>query len=292
MRAVTNKFIIGSLITGTLVSCSKSNNTEPDPTPVTTIQLRNDATLGNVLTDKDNRTLYNFSNDAAGTPTCSGGCEVVWPPVLSTSFDAARLGAGLLSTDFDSLTTASGKVQLTYKTWPLYYYAPSVNGINVPEAPGLTGGENVGGIWFVAKPDYSIMLVNAQLVGHDGINYTSTYAPGDGKTLYFTDATGVTLYTFSHDRFNKNNFTAADFSNNPVWPMYETSTIVVPSSLDKTLFATTTVFGRTQLTYKGWPLYHFGQDAGVRGSNKGVSFPVPGGIWPVPVKDAPTALPE
>ena len=41
-----------------------------------------------------------------------------------------------------------------------------VNGTNTQEAAGQTLGEGIGNIWFVAKPDYTIMLVNAQLVGH------------------------------------------------------------------------------------------------------------------------------
>jgi hypothetical protein len=58
--------------------------------------------------------------------------------------------------------------------------------------------------------------------------------------------------------------------------------------LDKTLFGSISVFGKKQLTYKKWPLYHFGQDANIRGNNKGVSFPAVG-VWPVPVKDMPNA---
>ncbi|MEO8110019.1 MAG: hypothetical protein ABI594_08310 [Ginsengibacter sp.] len=61
----------------------------------------------------------------------------------------------------------------------------------------------------------------------------------------------------------------------------------MPSVLDKTLFGTINIFGKKQLTYKGWPLYHFGQDA-VRGSNKAVSVPVVGKL-PVAVKDVAEA---
>ena len=104
------------------------------------------------------------------------------------------------------------------------------------------------------------MLVNAQLVGNDGKNYTGTYTEGTGKTLYFSDALGKTLYAFVRDSFNNNNFTKSDFSNNSVWPIYETDVAVVPSYLDKTLFSSINVFGKKQLTYKGWPLYYFGQD--------------------------------
>ncbi len=47
------------------------------------------------------------------------------------------------------------------------------------------------------------------------------------------------------------------------------------------------VYGRTQLTYKGWPLYYFGQDS-VRGDNKGISFPAPG-VWPIANENTPVA---
>ena len=65
--------------------------------------------------------------------------------------------------------------------------------------------------------------------------------------------------------------------------MYEVTGVgSIPSMLDKTQFVTITVFGKTQLVYKGHPMYNFGQDAGVKGSTKGVSFPTPGAaIWKV-----------
>jgi len=79
-----------------------------------------------------------------------------------------------------------------------------VNGTNTQEAAGQTLGEGIGNIWFVAKPDYTIMLVNAQLVGHDTKSYKSDYTEGIGKTTYFTDDREVTLYTFKLDSLNKN----------------------------------------------------------------------------------------
>ena len=276
-------FSIGSLIIlSTLFSC-KDDEITPDP-PAAQVQLQTHATLGSILVDKDGRTLYYFANDATAASSCSGGCEAFWPPFNIENMSAEDLGEGLSESDFSSISNASGKPQVTYKGRPLYYYAPLVNSVNTPEAAGETSGENVNGVWFVAKPDYSIMLTNAQLVGNDGKNYLSNYTEGEGKTIYFTDDRGVTLYTFKNDEPGKNNFTASDFSNNASWPIYETDQIVVPSSLDKTLFGTIDVFGKKQLTYKGWPLYFFGQDAGVMGANKGVSVPTPG-TWPVAVKE-------
>ena len=82
-----------------------------------------------------------------------------------------------------------------------------------------------------------------------------------------------------NDTRNTNNFTAADFSNNGVWPIVEITLNKAPSILNEAGFGTIDVFGRTQLTYKGWPLYYFGQDT-ARGDNKGVSVPNPG-VWPI-----------
>lgn len=268
-------------------SCSKdSEPTPPEKKPA--VQLATSAALGSYLTDTLGSTLYYFSNDYNGQSNCAGGCLALWPIYYAgDNLAQASLVSGLDIADFGTITTPAGK-QTTYKTWPLYYYAPVVGGANVREAPGETKGEAFGNVWFVAKPDYSIMLVNAQLTGNDGKTYKSDYTEGTGKTLYFSDPNGITLYGFAIDSFNINKFTKADFSNNPVWPIYETDQVVVPSILDKTLFTAIDVFGKKQLTYKGWPMYYFGADNMQRGLNKGVSVPTPG-VWPVMVKDAPEA---
>jgi uncharacterized surface protein with fasciclin (FAS1) repeats/predicted lipoprotein with Yx(FWY)xxD motif len=138
------------------------------------------------------------------------------------------------------------------------------------------------GVWFVARPDYSIMLANNQLVGNNGVNYRGDYTEGDEVIQYFTDANGVTLYTWVNDHFNKNKFTSENFGNNAAWPIYEADGMVVPSSINGDDFTFIDVHGRSQLAYRGWPLYYFGQDAGIRGETKGVSVPQPG-IWPVAV---------
>lgn len=291
MKLKQIKFAFAVLAATTFfVSCSSDKDSDtPTPAAKKEIGLSTSTTLGSYLSDKDGKSLYFFSTDANGQASCTGGCEAVWPPFYVDNLTADKLAAGLTFSDFATITTTSGKKQLTYKGWPLYYYAPNVNGTNTLETAGQTTGDGVGGVWFIAKPDYSIMIVRSQLVGHDTKNYKSDYTAGDGLTTYFTDAKGLTLYTFKNDNFKKNNFTKADFSNNAVWPIYETDKIVVPSVLDKSKFSVITVFGKSQLVYNGWPLYYFGQDASVRGANKGISFPAPG-VWPVPVKDLPLAI--
>lgn len=276
-----------------LSECKKT--TDSMPSNQETIKLGTSATLGSYLTDKDGNTLYYFSNDAGGANNCTGGCTAAWPIYFVSGLTQAKLGTGLLIADFDSITSANGK-QLTYKGWPLYYYAPG----GVREAAGMTSGENVFGVWFVAKPDYTIMIANMQLHGINGKDYmvdaSNVYTEASGKSVYFTDGMGRTLYVFANDSANINKYTTTDAVHNASWPIYETDIAVVPSALDKTLFGSITVFGKKQLTYKGWPIYYFGADVDAsgkyRGYNKGVSVGASATTqtkWPILFKPMPAA---
>jgi len=188
----------------------------------------------------------------------------------------------MTASDFANITRADGKPQTTYKGWPLYYFKNDV-------APGDLKGENVGGIWFVAKTDYTIMLANAQLVGMDGKSYKADNTEGTGASQFFVDGMGRTLYAFARDSSNNNNFTTNDPVKDATWPIYVSEKIEgLPSGVDKALFETIDVFGKKQLTYKGWPLYYFGADDMKRGMTKGVSVPRPG-VWPIVNKESPNA---
>ncbi len=179
-------------------------------------------------------------------------------------------GSSLDMGDFGTIGEGAN-AQTTYKGWPLYYYAP--------DGEGEVNGDGVGNIWYVAKPDYGIMIADAQLVGHDGKNYTSDYEEGDGVTKYFTDGYGRTLYIFTNDEENTNNYTEEDFSNNATWPIFHVDIESLPSALNAEDFGEIDVFGEPQLTFKGWPVYYFGDDT-ERGDNKGVSYPA-AGVWPI-----------
>ncbi|MEO6549391.1 MAG: hypothetical protein ABIN94_15420 [Ferruginibacter sp.] len=255
---------------------------EDAPTlPRTDIHLDSTAALGKFLVDKDGKTLYYFSNDANGQSSCTGGCSTIWPIYYADSL-TTTYGNSLLASDFKTITSFGAK-QTTYKGWPMYYYAPA----GVQETAGQTLGEGVGNVWFVAKPNYSITISNFQLTNQNDINYLGNYTTGVGRTNYFSDEKGNTLYSFIKDSafINKSN-------GNVNFPIYETDNITVPSTLDKTLFSVMPYNGKKQLTYKGWPLYYYNGDNFVRGSNKGFNFPLSqpaGAIWPVAFKDAAAA---
>jgi len=263
-----------------LNSCSKSsgygnNNNNggnnPPPAPADNIVLRTDSQFGSILTDSNGNTLYFFSPDANGNSACTAGCLALWPV---TYYASLKTGTGLDASDFATITRSDGAKQTTYKGWPLYTYAGDAAATDVK-------GDGIDKIWYVAKPDYSVMLAVGQLLGNDGVKYDSTYHAGTGPTMYMTDDRGVTLYSFKHDSSLNNNFTKADFSNDALFPIAQYSAVQnVPSALNKSLFSTIDVFGKKQLTYNGWPVYRYGADSLIRGNTKGVSVGTPG-LWPV-----------
>lgn len=270
--------LVTAFFTLALFGCDEENPTivSPDLAVKTT-------SLGNVLTGEGGKTLYFFATDVAGDANCAGTCKDNWPIFYK---ETPTLSTGLKAADFTTITRADGSKQTAFRGWPLYYFKNDVRA-------GEVKGENVGNVWVVAKTNYTVMLASRQLVGNDGKSYTFDTKEGTGNSLFLVDSLGRTLYAFANDRRNKNNYTRADLSNNGTWPLFEKSTIATsefPSALNKADFAiiTTAAPGRTQLTYKGWPLYYFGPDLGVRGNTKGVSVPRPG-VWPVVNAATPVA---
>ncbi|WP_413665982.1 hypothetical protein ACEN9X_15380 [Mucilaginibacter sp. Mucisp86] len=263
--------IVFTLLT---VSCKKNHDNNPNtPKAVTGVQLTSNATFGSIITDNNGRALYFFSDDAANVSTCTGGCAVIWPAFYKEN---PSIGTGLSATDFGVITNADGNKQTTYKGWPLYYYAKDVAATDV-------NGDGVGKSWFIAKADYTVMVSYAQLIGHDGNQYTSKGIAGTENSQYITDANGRTLYLFTKDASKTNKFSTGVAAHDANWPIDGVTTVQsVPSVLNKGDFDVITVFGQTQLVYKGHPLYYFGQDNGVKGNTKGVSFPTPGAaIWQI-----------
>jgi len=265
------------VITVLLAGCSDDNGSG-SVEEENFLQVTSTQTHGNVLTDAEGNTLYFFAADVGGDSQCTADCVNTWPVFSAEELDP---GNGLQPADMGSITRSDGSSQTTFNGWPLYYFAGD-------NQPGDFNGDGVNGLWFTAKPDYSLLIGNDQLVGADGVEYTSNFEEGQENTTFFTDANARTLYIFSFDEANTNNFTNEDFSNNGVWPIFNTELQNLPSIINEDDFGTITVHGQEQqLTYKGWPLYHFGQDT-ERGDTKGVSFPQPG-VWPIVNTNTPEA---
>ena len=107
-----------------------------------TVQVTQNPTLGNILTDSRGMTLYVFTKDTPNVTNCYGGCATAWP-ALTVPDGQAVTGAGL-SGKLDTIQRKEGTHQVTYNGQPLYFFAKDT-------APGDINGQNVGNVWFVVK---------------------------------------------------------------------------------------------------------------------------------------------
>ena len=108
--------------------------------------------VGDVLVGAGGFTLYGFTTDSDGVPTCLDGCASAWPPLL---VDSADVPAGLDSAVFSVVERSNGGFQLEAGAWPLYFYAGDT-------ASGDVNGQASGDVWFVAAPDGSLVGADEQ----------------------------------------------------------------------------------------------------------------------------------
>lgn len=93
------------------------------------------------FTDGHDMTLYTFDKDEAGVSNCNAGCAKAWPPLMAK--DGKELPAG-----FTAIERKNGDKQVAYNGQPLYLWVND-------KKPGDTTGDNVQGVWHIAKPsDY------------------------------------------------------------------------------------------------------------------------------------------
>lgn len=98
--------------------------------------------LGDILVDGAGMTLYEFKADTADKSACGTGCTDTWPPFVAT----ITPGAGVAAADFATFTRDDGSKQVTYKGHQVYHYAAD-------QKAGDTGGQGIGGKWFVIGKD-------------------------------------------------------------------------------------------------------------------------------------------
>ncbi|MEK6481749.1 hypothetical protein WJR50_29665 [Catalinimonas sp. 4WD22] len=215
------------------------------------VQIASNGEFGDILVDQDNQSLYFFAGDVSGESNCNGGCAGVWPALAGEAYEL-ELGSGLSNGDFSAITREDGQKQIAFKGWPLYYFSPEADG--VLEAPGDTQGDGRGGVFHIAKPDYSVLLGQQSVV------------EGEDPVVYLVDEFGVSLYRSINDGENVSNCAGGCAE---VWPPFEApEELIIPSSLSPDDFDS---FYREddlgpQLTFQGSPLYFFTPDEGKRGS--------------------------
>jgi predicted lipoprotein with Yx(FWY)xxD motif len=101
--------------------------------------------LGDVLVDRQGRTVYLFERDSGTMSACTGACAVNWPPLRVRG--TPLVGTGAKRSDVGTTVRPDGISQLTYNGHPLYTF------VNDKKA-GDTNGEGInafGGSWFAVS---------------------------------------------------------------------------------------------------------------------------------------------
>ena len=225
--------------------------------------------LGPILTDGNGRTLYGFLSDQGGTSTCYAQCAQSWPPLVTQGnptpaqgVDAALLG----------LTPRNdGTQQVTYKKWPLYYFAGD-------QGQGQTKGQGLKGMWYVVG---SSGLVKGPAAQAQGQGYPATgqatwvkLAQSAQYGPILTDAKGRTLYALGLD---KGGIPHCYLQCAASWPpLVSTGDVKAGTGLNQSMFAVKArPDGKRQVIFNNWPLYYYAGDQAA-GQTRGQAMR---GIW-------------
>ncbi len=192
---------------------------------------------GPILVGPNGMTLYTFDRDALGTSNCYDQCAENWPPLTVESADAVTMADGVGG----AIATAErtdGTLQVTYNGWPLYYWAHD-------EAAGDTTGHRVGRVWWVAQP--------------------STVGIGMNEDLgaFLVGPAGMTLYMFTNDTTGVSTCADTCAENWPPLTVDSADAAWASATLPGELATIERADGAMQVTYNGWPLYYWKDDAAI-----------------------------
>ncbi len=108
------------------------------------LQILEDDKVGEYLADSKGMALYYFKKDEPETSNCSGECLDNWPPFTEKDFDVPE---GFERSDFGTITREDTDAeQVTYKGYPLYYFAKDQN-------KGDVNGQGVKDVWYLINKD-------------------------------------------------------------------------------------------------------------------------------------------
>jgi LPXTG-motif cell wall-anchored protein len=238
-------------------------------TAAPTVTVTQNSTLGSVLVGPNGMTLYYFLKDSANVNNCTGTCAGIWPPLTVASGTVPWGGAGVTGT-FGTIASSSGKVQVTYNGWPLYYYAGDTK-------VGDTNGQGLFKLWYVATPTLAQAPTKAATTTAPASSTASrpatTLSVVNNSTLgaMLVGPNGMTVYRFLKDTRGVDNCIAVAVCAKIWFPVTVTSTPTVGSGVTGTVGTITLSNGSKQVTYNGWPLYYYAGDTKV-GDTTGQGF--------------------
>jgi predicted lipoprotein with Yx(FWY)xxD motif len=105
-----------------------------------------DSSLGQIIVDGAGKTLYMFTPDEGGTPTCYDDCATAWPPLVAADAASVTAGTGLDASKITVVDRTDGTKQVKYGEYPLYYFANDA-------AAGDVNGQGLNEKWYVVGAD-------------------------------------------------------------------------------------------------------------------------------------------
>jgi predicted lipoprotein with Yx(FWY)xxD motif len=144
--------------------------------PGVTIKAASVPGVGTVLVNGSGQTLYLLTSEKGGKITCTdaNGCTKIWPDTeLPAGTMAATAGSGIQSSLLGTVKDSSGRLFVTYGSYPLYTFAGD-------KAPGSDHGQgitNFGGTWWVISPAGTPITMSAS---HSSTTPTTASSSGAG----------------------------------------------------------------------------------------------------------------
>jgi predicted lipoprotein with Yx(FWY)xxD motif len=105
-----------------------------------------DSSLGQIIVDASGKSLYMFTPDEGGTPTCYDDCATAWPPLVAADAASVTAGTGLDASKITVVDRTDGTKQVKYGEYPLYYFANDA-------AAGDVNGQGLNEKWYVVGAD-------------------------------------------------------------------------------------------------------------------------------------------
>lgn len=203
-----------------------------------TVGIGGDEITGPYLVGPNGFTLYMFDLDDPDIINCYDVCADEWPPLLVASADEITVDEripGVVS----SIERADGTLQVTYNSMPLYYWLGDFD-------IGEVTGDGWFNVWWIVQP-------------------VSIYAGGnDDLGSFLVGPTGRTLYTFGLDSPGTSACTGECLASWPALTVESEEELTGARDVAGELGVIARADdGSLQVTYNGWPLYYWSEDAAV-----------------------------
>lgn len=130
----------------TVAVASTARTAVPAATRGIVIRATRVGSYGTVLTDGRGMPLYLFTRDRGSTSRCYGDCAQAWPVTYAKG--KPRAGTGVSARLLGTTKRSDGRLQVTYRGHPLYYYEH-----DRPRVALCHDVREFGGLWLLVKPN-------------------------------------------------------------------------------------------------------------------------------------------